>query len=51
MYNTDNQVFYTPPQVKIHQVSFTGVLCQSNGAKYNPTQEVSGITWLDDDES
>ena len=48
MYNTDNQVFYTPPQLKIRWVDISGVLCMSNGAKYNNTEEVDDIIWEDD---
>ncbi len=38
---------YTPPQLKIHLVEISRVLCQSNGAKYDPTQVVN-IEWEDD---
>lgn len=41
---------YTPPQLKIHLVEISRVLCQSNGAKYDPTKEVVNIQWEDEDD-
>ena len=39
---------YIQPQLKVFFVETHGVLCQSNGAQYDPTQEVTGITWDED---
>ena len=40
---------YITPILRIHVIESAGMLCQSNGAKFNPTQELSGITWEDDE--
>lgn len=39
---------YIQPQTRILLVGATGIICQSNGAKYDPTEEVTGIVWDED---
>lgn len=44
----NNNSLYITPALKVLIVDLGGVLCQSNGAKYNPTEEVTGVEWEDD---
>ncbi len=39
---------YIQPLMRTLLVGVTGIICQSNGAKYDPTEEVTGITWDED---
>lgn len=43
-----NNILYTAPGLRYCPLVAEGLLCQSNGAHYDPTQEVQGITWDED---
>lgn len=39
---------YITPILRIHVLESEEMLCQSNGAKFDPTQNLDGITWEED---